>query len=408
MRFNFRKIASAAASIAMMGSTIGLAAAANYPAPFVTGGAGDVALVYGSGSASSDIVAAVDITASLQSFITSDGGSGTTIEGESYALFTSSTKIYLNDSINKARTVVSKNNMPTVLKDGSFEGDVTATYTQKIDIGSTSGTNSRLLFGQHPTSDDDPTIAFDLGTTKGNSIYNLTVTFNKAVDFNSSDSIGENLNLFGQDLTVGAETTGGKGGSLIFLKSAAKVNLNSETNPSEQVTIDDQVYTVELVSASDNAATIRVTDSSGNSDTKEINEDTSKTIQGLEVSVTTADETNFALSATVTLGAEKIKLTDNSAVKLGSDEDTVDGSNVRFGSDGSQRPNNITKIVFQISAEDSDIDAIVEGGEFVDPVFGSLKLTFPQVTIPEDSTDRELFSIDNSGSDKMTEYLTEK
>jgi hypothetical protein len=47
MRFNFRKISAIAASALMTGMTLGVAAAANYPAPFVSGGVANVAVVYG-------------------------------------------------------------------------------------------------------------------------------------------------------------------------------------------------------------------------------------------------------------------------------------------------------------------------------------------------------------------------
>jgi hypothetical protein len=396
MKFDFRKIASTAASVLMVGSTVGLAAAANYPSPFVVGGEANVGLVYGSTAASSDLVAAIDITNSLNSLITGDG-TPTTITGESYALWTSSTKLYLNDTLNKARTVVSASNLPTILEKGTIQGDVTATYDQKIDISSTLGTDNRIQFGKHPTSDDDPTVALDLGTTKGNHAYNLTITFNKAVNFTHTDTIGEAFTLFGKEWTVGAETSTT---SMILLQSAEKINLDSETNPSATVTVEGESYTIELVSASDTAATIRVTDSSGNSDTETVTEDKSKTIQGIEVAVTDADETNFALSATAIVGAGKIKLTDNSAIKVGSDETTLDGTNVRFGDDGGQLLYaNLTKLVFQAAAEDSDVDALLPGGEFLDPIFGSLKLTFPNLV---NDDDREEIEIKGSGSDKMT------
>ena len=169
--YKFKKIASATASAVMMFSTVALAAAANYPAPFVSGGSADVAVIYGSApTASVDLLAVLDVQQSLNDYVVSGGGSeggGENIEGEAYPLFTSSTRIYLNDTLNKARTSVSSNDMPIALKDGSFQGDVTATYTQKVDLGTTSGVNNRFAFGQHPTSDDDPVYAFDLGSKEG-------------------------------------------------------------------------------------------------------------------------------------------------------------------------------------------------------------------------------------------------
>ncbi|MBU4116459.1 MAG: hypothetical protein KKG94_01810, partial [Nanoarchaeota archaeon] len=50
MKFNFRKISAIGASALLTGMTLGVAAAANYPAPFVVGGSADVAVVYGTGA----------------------------------------------------------------------------------------------------------------------------------------------------------------------------------------------------------------------------------------------------------------------------------------------------------------------------------------------------------------------
>lgn len=66
MRFNFKKIASVLASAAMLGSTVGMAAAASYPDPFVKGGVANVAIVLGASSAPIDTIASIDLSASLQ------------------------------------------------------------------------------------------------------------------------------------------------------------------------------------------------------------------------------------------------------------------------------------------------------------------------------------------------------
>ena len=401
--FNFKKVASVLSSAVMVSSTVALAAAANYPAPFVDGGAADVAVVYGSTAQATDLVAVTDITSNLQAKLAAQTATGTSttssvVSGDAYELFTGSSKIYLNDSLNKVRNSATDSNLPVVLADGSFEGDVTATYEQKITFNK----HPRVQFGQHPTSSDDPVMALVLGTTSSNHIYNLTVTFNKGVNFTHSDSEGEELVLFGQKVVVGSATDNT---NLILLKSAEELSLTSD-DPTAEVTVEEKTYTVELVSSSDTAATVKITDSDGNSDSKEISQDASKTVQGLEVGITNADETNLKLSATVSVGASggRLKLGNNAAVKTGSDEDTMDGTNVWFGDKGEQvlPGGNLTKIVFQIAAEDTDTDAMVDGNVFIDPVFGSIKLDFAGLSIPEVSSAREDIIIKNSGSDKMT------
>lgn len=405
MKFSFKKIGSILASTAMLSSTVALAAAANFPAPFVSGGAANAAIVHGGANAAyTDLVAVTDISSYLSTELAKQTATGTSTAGgasttgETAPLFTSSKKIYLNDSINKEKSLLTKSNLPTVLGDGTFQGDVTATYTQKIELSDTTGINNKLAFGQHPTSDNDPVYAFDLGTTSGTSMYNLTVSFSKAVAFNNSDSEGSTIRLFGTDFTIGSDTDGT---NLILLKSSEKLSLSSD-DPSAEVEVAGKTYTIELVSASDTSATVKVTDSTGASDSKEITEDKSKTIKGLEVGVTAADETNLKLSATVIVGSDKVKLTDNNAVKLGSDERTLDGTNVRFGDNGNQRPNNITKIIFQSATKDTNVDALTQGGEFIDPIFGSLKMSFAGMTYPSDSASRENIKVSGSGSDKAS------
>jgi len=378
----------------MLGSTLGFAAAANYPAPFVAGGQADVAVIVGNIAQPSDYLAATNVGVNLQATLASQTATGgttneVTVTGENAPLFTGSTKIYVNDSINVVRNVVTKADLPTILADGSFSGNVDATYTQVIDIGG----NPRLTFDKMPTSSEDPEFGFLTSTTSTNYIYNASITFNKAVAFNHSDSEGNDIDLFGTTFTIASATTGT---NFVLFKSAEKVSLSSD-DPSTEVTVDGETYTIELVSASDGAATIQVTNSAGDSENKEVSENASKKINGLNVAVTTADETNLKLSATIIMGAEKLTLTDGSTVTTGDDDSVVDGTLVTI----TGGVNAMTKLVVSAMAPDSDTDTIKPDTEYVDPVFGTFKVDFPLLSIPEDSTSRETITVNPSGDDKM-------
>ena len=78
MKINFKKIAALGAGILMTGMTLGVAAAANYPSPFVSGGSANAAIVYGAGAAASDVTAAGSIQDNLA---TSVGGSSVSVSG---------------------------------------------------------------------------------------------------------------------------------------------------------------------------------------------------------------------------------------------------------------------------------------------------------------------------------------
>src|SRR3989344_4796741 len=371
MKYAFKKIASVLTGAVMLSSTVALAAAVNYPAPFVKSGNADVAVVVGSlPGADIDVYATVDITNNLQVTLakqTATTGSSTTttsVTGEAAPLFTG-TKIYVNDSLNSVKTVLTKTELPTVLATGSFSGNTDATYTQTLDIGS----NPQVTFAKQPTSSDDPDFGLATSTSTANYIYNATVTFNKAVNFTHADSKGADIKLFGQKYTVASATDST---NLVLLKTAEKVSLSSDT-PSSKVIIGGKEYTVELVSASDTAATVKVTDSDGNSETKEINENASKKVQGI-------------------------------AVAVGEDSKVIDGTKVTFSN--ATLSTGTTKITVSVYAPNSDSDAVKPGQTFNDPVFATFKLDFSSLNIPQNSTAREDIKISNSGDDKVQVTFT--
>lgn len=399
MKFNFRKISSVLGSAAMVGSTFALAAAATYPAPFVSGGSSDVAVVYGSGAASTDYAAATnigsDLSASLASQSVSVGGE-VSATGENAPLF-GGTKLYLNDSLNAVKTTLTKNQLPTVLADTDFSGDVDVKITQNIQVGG----NPIIKIDKMPTTSDDPKFGLSVGTNaQTQNIYNLSATFNKALDFTDADTEGEEISLFGQKFTIGSATDTTK---IVLLKTAVKVNLDSSDNPSQDITVGTSKYTVTLISASDTSATIRVTDSSGASDQKEVNEAASKKINGLTVAVNTADENNLKYSASIIAGAEKVTLTNASSVTYGEDDKVMDGTYAVI----TGTINASTGITFSVAAADSDADAILPGSNFIDPIFGSFKVDFAGMNIADDSDMREKISVKGSGDDKIVVTFTD-
>ena len=400
MKFNFRKIASAIASTAMLGSTVALAAAANFPAPFVQNGAADVAIVYGN---SLDLVAVTDISTSLSSALAGAGGSAGALTNDAYALFTSSTPLELNKSLNSVRTSVTKSNLPSALGDTDFSGNVDAEAQFKINLGS----NPRAIFAKEPTTSVDPDAGLFFGTSAANYLYNATITFDEAINFTHADSQGEEIILFGEKFTVASATTNSK---IVLLKSAETLYLtvgSANANPSQTIVVDDKTYTVELTAATDTSATVKVTDSSGKSDQKEINEAASKKILGVEVAVNNADESTATntLSAEVVVGANRLTLQDGNEVKVGTDETAIEGTSVDM--DSPAYMGNVSWITVQIFAPDGSSDFFKSGDEFVDPVFGGFRLVFDGLSVELDDTEnREDITIKPSGTDMASITFT--
>jgi hypothetical protein len=405
MKFNFKKVSALATSALMVGMTVGVAAAA-YPAPFVSGGAPSVNIVYGTGEGVSflDGIEAGNIQADLQRFLTSGtGGTGTSTSGETASLDTSATRIWLNTSLNTAKTQLTKSDLPKVLADYSFSGNVDSKLTSTIKLvagAAAGGDNSgKVIFSKQPTSSTDPVVGISMGSSQtSNPLYNASVTMS-AINFTSSDSEGQPITLFGQKFTISSDTDTS---NLVLLKEAEKFSLSSD-DPTKEVVIGGKTYTVELISASDDSASIKVTDSNGVSDDREINAADSKKINGLEIAVTSADETNLKVSATLIAGASKITLTNGAVVTTGENADPIDGTYAYIvGGTGAA-----TEIAVAVFRSDPSEDAILPGTSFADPLFGSFKVDFAGLSSSLTDTGRGMVSVEPSGDKDMTVKLTD-
>ncbi|MBI2020874.1 hypothetical protein HYS94_05710, partial [Candidatus Daviesbacteria bacterium] len=188
MKLNFRKISAIASSALMLGMTAGMAAAANYPAPFVVGGSPNVAIVYGSGAAFSDQTAASSIAESLSSFVT---GTGTTVTG--------------GDSARLGYT-----------DDDNTEYD----FTQKVTLGS----NLDVTHFQDTDYDDligasDRTPAIGIRLASAAHVLNYTLDFNTHPLYGAATLETTTMRLMGRDYYV-LDVINGTTNKTTFLDSA--------------------------------------------------------------------------------------------------------------------------------------------------------------------------------------------
>jgi len=402
---NFKKISAIGASLLIAGLSVGVAAAASYPAPFVAGGAADVAIVYGTGSGVStlDVIQAGNIQSDLQSNMGAATGATTvSTTGETVALF-GNDKIWLNTSLNAgALQTITKTNLPTVLGDYTFSGNVEKKLTSTIKLidGNTAGADNsgKVIFTKQPSTSADPIVGISMGTSATSyALYNASVTMG-AVNFTHADSEGEEIELFGQKFTIASATSLTE---LVLLKEAEKVSLDSN-NPTATVTVGGEEYIVELISASDTAATVQITNSAGVSGSKEINEAASKKVNGVTVAVQTADETNLKLSAQIIVGAEKLTFAAGTSVTSGDTASPIDGTQVYMV--GTTEA--MTELAVTIFAPETQDDIILAGEPFVDPVFGSFKVDFVGLTSPLDDVNRETIAV-NGGQTTASLSMTD-
>jgi len=370
----FKKIASVLSSAAMLTSTVALAAAANYPAPFVQGGTADVALVWGTNAANTDVAGVTTITNNLNSYIIgggSDGsGGGTSIEGKAASLASGSDLLYLNDALNANVQTITKDDLPNVLADGTFTDDDGSKfkYEQTIAVGS----GATFAFENSDNDLDDPALLLDLPTTTNSGIYTLTVTFDKAVNFTNSDSEGEQIVLFGKTYIVGTATDSE---ALVLLGGSDSTTI--KIGETVDIKVGEETFNVRLDGiTSDNKATIII-----NGESKTFTEGQTKSYFGGDVDVFVKTVALYSQDSQngyveIQLGADKLTFEDGSEVKEGSDDDEIDGTKVSItGGTGA-----MTKMQITVAAKDNDENHVLVGESFMDPVFGSVKVKFHSVT----------------------------
>jgi len=369
MKKIFRKAMTVLGSAALVGATMGSAFAASYPSPFSSNTA--VVVGTGSGVAASDGLAASDIVSDLTALSAASSVVSTgSITGDSKSLTSGSDLLYLNDEFNENVQTLTKSDLPTVLADGTFTDDdgTDFDYEQSLVIGSSAG----FAFSNSDNDLDDPALILALSDTAGltSGLYDLTVTFNKAVPFNATNSEGQELTLFGKTYTVGTATDGD---TLVLLGGSEGANIN--VGDTADMEVDGEPYAVTLnglSSAATTQASITV-----NGDTKTFTQGQTKTVGGVDVYVKTVFRTGDTGEGyvTVQLGAGKMTLESGNAVQIGSDNQDIEGTLVTI----TGGVNEMTKLQITIAAPDNDANDLLVGESFVDPVFGTTLLKFEGV-----------------------------
>ncbi|MFA4819861.1 MAG: S8 family serine peptidase, partial [Candidatus Aenigmatarchaeota archaeon] len=132
---------------------------------------------------------------------------------ETASISTSNTKIYLQDNLGKSglRTTLTKDNMLTLLAEGSFaDSDGTHKFYQFIDVTPVgTAANYRVDFDKPGSSSNvDPAYNFGRFTTSPTAseyMYRARIVFDVAV--NGTNSVGKKITLFGKQYTITNETS---------------------------------------------------------------------------------------------------------------------------------------------------------------------------------------------------------
>ncbi len=395
MKLNFRKIVSALASTAMVGSTVAIAAAANFPAPFVQNGVADVAIVYGN---SLDLGAVTDISTALSTSMSSSSGAaaGSTPTGDYIKLAKPSDKLNLNNSISGVfGSTIDADELDTLLADGVYTNDENTEYKyqQKLTLGGGLQVNH---FADSDYKNKKPAIGINLSSS--HVVMNYTVTFTDLPesDVSSGDLVDfetTNLNILGRQYFV----LDAKNNSNIKLTllDAADTTILSEGETST-MTVGSKTYATGIEFISSSEVKLKINDEIT---TSLVEGGTFKLSDGSYVGIKDILSQDYAggvKKVEFSIGSGKLDLTSGSTVKL--NDKSVSGVigyvSRATSASNKERLNSIT-IEWK-----TDNDAFITAeSPLTMPGFGAVALSANEFTPA--NADLEELKVQNSGSDNI-------
>ncbi len=389
---------AATAAFAVNASTL-----ADYPSPFVSGGAFNGKIILGTTAQTADLIGAVDIAASLQrdstTAVATTSGS-TSVQG-GFRLDTAGDRIYLGQTFSVDS--VTKDNLD-LLSDSEFD-DAAGTvykYTQSVTFAkSMSGGDRPLSFGQHTLGQVDSFLGFDTTggtpTSDAAALYAMKVDFNKALNTAATDTIGQKITLFGKEYTFSSETDTSLN-KVVLYGSSKEVSLSPKDDLTQ--TISGKDYAVKVIGFSSSASKVTV---SVNGVTDSISEGQSKVIGGLRIYAKSVSSWNNGIDgiAQLQLGADKLILQNGQNVEQGSGEDSIAGTKVVFTGNATA----LTSIKILVNP-DSDFKVLSEGKSFTDPVFRTFALQYTDTANGPKSDNRDTVKVATSGSTQVGVTLT--
>ncbi|MGY4884967.1 MAG: hypothetical protein ACP5NZ_05300 [Nanobdellota archaeon] len=361
MKINFRKISAIAASALMTGMTMGVAAAANYPAPFVSGGEPNVAIVWGTGAGVSqlDFVQAGNIQESLAEYVT--GGTVTVEGGEAFTLEKASDNFNLGDSLTDLYTTLDDGEMETFLADGTYDdGDVDEDYTQEITLKD----KDLTLFAENDYNNEEPTLGFHW--EDGDAILDYVVEYNDPIpyaDLNESD-----IPLMGKEFYVISATP-----TVIELLDSAEKVVVSE---GESVTVGDKTIEIEYVESGAVKFNVdgEITDTMADHDYEELADGSYIVANDI---MYVSKESGIS-KVEFSIGSGKMTFTSGDEIEV--NDEKVDGLTVTFTGGGAT---GLEALTFAWSSDDDTY--LAEGGAVTMPEpFNSISLTFGGLTFGTD------------------------
>jgi hypothetical protein len=396
------------AAMPLAGSALADYTLADFPAPFVEDGSPQFLIIVGSGGTASGI--AQDLSGLINVAVRL-GGETVTTEGAGEEVVTGGAKIespgtdltYGDKLVTVLGGAVKEIHLPDVLADGTFsENEGTNSNEADYDQEITFNTNSPVMQLDIDEDDANEEAGTYMFIDKDYVIYTYELDFEDDVEYDgTSDTTAGNdlenteIDILGKTYTISSVTVASNQISkMTLLGGASEATANDEE--SITVTLGGTEYTVTPSIYGDSSVTftieydgnVETTDEMDEGDTDELADETEIGVRDILYS---SKETKTS-AVTFYLGAQSIELGDGNAdIKINGEK--LDDYEAKSDfNDNSDVWNSLT-----ITLQADDDLWIGEGEEWVDPIFGSWKLSFTGMT-----KTTEEFEWDSTGEDEAT------
>jgi hypothetical protein len=405
MKFSFKKIAAVLAGAVMLGSTIGFAAL--YPAPFVQNGQADVAVVYGSTAADTDLTAATSIANDLATGVTTT--SATVGAGEKVLIQKGSTKFQIGANATDVwgAGAITKSDLPTLLADGTFSSTQNDfDYTQTIRLG------NNLVLTHFVDSDykaNVPVLGMKIDSSK--EILNYTLDFTTNVESTLSTAgrlqniesktlplLGKNYYILTAENGTTRNVSAGTSDTKLTLLDSANEATVGEGTPAT-VSVGSKTYTVEITgigtSTSGDWVMLKVngesTDKLSESSTKKLSDGSTLGVKSI---LYTSKESGTS-KAIVSIGSGKLEITSGQDIVVNGNAITnLKGIIARTDASGGKEK--IDKITINWKLTDKSF--VASDKALLMPAFGAVQVIMGGVNFPGEETTQVIAD----GSDQMT------
>jgi hypothetical protein len=406
---NIRKILAGGLAAIAAGATLGVGAFGAGLGDYVTTDTNallsPMVVIGGSATAppnAADVLGGIDVGVALAGFATKDvsiaGASGVASVSDGALITSDLNKTYIGKPFTQVLTSLTSTDLPVLLASNTF----TDMNNTKTTIGQQIAVGAQTVAFDRPGTEENPALYVTFGPSY---TYNLTALFIGGLDTTAIDSTYA-ISLFNKDYTFGSTTTGQ---SLELYSSSGASTLTLAGKDAEATaTVGgvDYVFTQKgYESGTPNKVFLYVNGqptspygwSAG----------VTYTIPGTDinvyvssVSIIYTDPQTAAATAQLFVGTDKLLLTHGQNVEKNGD--SMSQVNAYFDNTSAK----INSITFTVAP---DINTyLMDGGEFVDPLFGSFKWVLGNSGLTPTMESMDKIGITQDGSNKVKLTFTNK